>query len=282
LNSTVSAGCQTTPSKVHAHDFSAALHWYKISAALGSTWAKTRIKEVERKMDFSNERASATVSTLSMAEAADFLGVEPSKLSQAVPSTSGSEIHWSDKLPAKLWKTCTHTFCRMQRYNGHRAMRTYHDGREQMGRAHRCRYDADKGACTCMCAHESPLDHLGDIFSDHTAMSTTRCAEPAQNNGTVTANAGIKCSGDVLVDHPRGVAPDVTRFRTWTPFHASKWVSDTPHLCQKKCEGVGAMCVSLNPTSGKCQCYSGPAVSSQQASDASQRRLRGQTLRDFL
>jgi hypothetical protein len=214
----------------------------------------------------------------SMQEAAVFLGVPEIDLEAPVASANGTQHHWSDKLPDELWQPCSHTFCKLQARSCSslpayqqstcsklKAIRVYHNGRENAGRAHRCH--VTNGECACMCAHEHTLDRLGDMFSGRIRAAKSQCPNPK-----VWA-AGMKCSGSVLADNPKSLSPpqieNAYKHNRLAGIGVHKDDAETPHLCQNTCEDLGALCVRFNMTSGACRCFDGAAVEDTQPHPAS-------------
>ena len=220
--------------------------------------------------------AAPTDGFTTLEAAAAFLGVPASELGKQTPAATGAELHWSNKLPASMWQPCSHTFCKMEKrkctinkhpnnggywQTGHwcpetMTMRVYHNGRENMGRAHHCHVPSHQndGKCVCECAHESVLDRLGDMFSGLTTAAASQCAHPS------VWGAGQKCSGAELAANPKGLTAErvAERYRQ-NELGVHKDDPKSPHFCQYLCEDLGASCVRFNKATGKCQCFAGAA-----------------------
>jgi competence ComEA-like helix-hairpin-helix protein len=207
-----------------------------------------------------------------LSEAAAFLGVPEAELTGETHKPEAGDTHWSTSLPAHMWQPCSHTYCKIETrgthvgaddpfgFNGvpwgvvgHKtAVRTFHNGRETMGRAHKCTVedkDATK-ACSCRCAHESQLDRLGDMFSGFTTAATSACAHAE------LWSANLQCSGAEI---PHGDAASTMEKANVYNYGGA---SDPRHeqFCQYTCEDVGATCVSFDTVTGACKCYGGAAT----------------------
>jgi competence protein ComEA len=216
-----------------------------------------------------------------LGEASSFLGVPQSELLAKTPAIKATgSAHWSTVVPASMWKPCSHTYCKIETrgtHTGvldvfgndggpwgvtdtHTALRTYHNGRETMGRAHRCSIEEKHvdAACKCECAHESELDRLGDMFSGLTTAAASECAHP-----DVWAN-GATCSGGEIPHGDAGVLTEANAYHYNTKNVAKD--PKSPQFCQYLCEDAGASCVSFDTTTGDCRCFGGAPASSGAAS----------------
>lgn len=200
-----------------------------------------------------------------------------SALQATVPEGKPTDLHWSSKIPASMWSPCSHTFCQMEKrkcsVNKHPSnggiysngqscpsqltMRVYHNGRETAGRAHHCSVPSrqDYGKCECMCAHESLLDRLGDMFSGHTTAGESQCTHPS------LWQKGMKCSGQEIPQKQMNAVllADKYKENLRVGLGQMKPNPDEPQFCQYLCEDLGALCSRFNQKSGKCQCFDGEA-----------------------
>lgn len=208
-----------------------------------------------------------------LSEAAAFLGVPQTDLAKAVPKPQSGDLHWSSSFPAHMWQPCSHTYCKVETrgthvgtkdifgFDGgpwgtagqHTALRTFHNGRETMGRAHKCQIEEKDVTkpCTCLCAHESQLDRLGDMFSGYTTAATSACAHAD------LWSADLQCSGAEI---PHGKAG--TTMEEPNVYHYGA-PSDPRHaqFCQYTCEDAGASCASFDSATGACKCFGGTTTS---------------------